>query len=179
MVNMFLRQSKSRGHTYLKIVRSYRSAGKVKQEILFTLGRLDFLSTSGELEGLVKALSRYCDKQHWIDLAKDLSIQQIYYLGAAHVLKRMLERTGVSGVLKKVEQSHSRLKNAWSVMIEGMIIGRFISPCSKRRLKEHWWSKVYPDFLPVGEPSLSGIYRAMDILHEHRDEVERVLFDRR
>jgi hypothetical protein len=55
---MFLRVNRNaRGAEYLQIVRSYRDNGKVKQQILFTLGRLDLLQASGEIDGLVKALA--------------------------------------------------------------------------------------------------------------------------
>jgi hypothetical protein len=66
---MFVRRTQSRGHTYLKIVRNERRDGKVKQKVLFTLGRLDQLLETGELDGIVGALSRYCEKQDIITLA--------------------------------------------------------------------------------------------------------------
>ena len=90
---MFIRVNRNaRGTEYLQIVRSYRDNGKVKQQILFTLGRLDLLQASGEIDGLVKALARFAVKQQLIDLSKDISVSQVYHLGAAHVVSRMLER---------------------------------------------------------------------------------------
>ena len=75
---MFLRVNRNaRGTEYLQIVRSYRDNGKVKQQILLTLGRLDLLQASGEIDGLVKALARFAVKQRLIDLSKDISVSQL------------------------------------------------------------------------------------------------------
>lgn len=51
-------------------------------------------------------------------------------------------------------------------------------PCSKRRLKLEWFGKIYPELLPCGEPSLSSVYRAMDIAYKHHGDIEKKLFDR-
>lgn len=175
---MFLRRTVARGHTYLKIVRSVRENGKKKQQVLFTLGRLDALQSTGELEGLVKALSRLAGRQEWINLSKDLSIHQVYYLGAAHVVRRMLDRTGLWKVLDAIALTHRRMKMPWLPLVFGMILGRFVEPCSKRRLQREWWGKVYPELLGVPEPELHWFYRAMDVFYRHREEVERAMFER-
>lgn len=175
---MFLRRVVARGHTYLRIVRSVRENGKKKQEVLFTLGRLDALQASGELDGLLRALNRLARRQEWINLAEDLSIEQVYHLGAAHVVRRMLERVGLWKALEKVAHAHRRMEMPWLPLVFGMILARFIEPCSKRRLQQEWWGKVYPELLGVPEPPLHWFYRAMDLLYRHREEVERALFDR-
>ena len=175
---MFVRTVVARGHTYIRIVESYRENGKSRQRILFTLGRLDALLATGELVGIVETLGRLCKKQDWLDLAKDIGVDDVYYLGAAHVLSRMLERMGLRRVLDKAQAQHSRLELPWRELIFGMILGRFIEPCSKRRLNQEWWGRIYPGLLGVANPPLHWFYRAMDILHGHRDDVERVLFER-
>lgn len=174
---MFVRRTQSRGHTYLKIVRNERLDGKVKQKVLFTLGRLDKLLETGELDGIVGALSRYCEKQSIIDITRDMKVEKVYYFGMADVVKRMMTRLGLMKILCSVEEKHKRLAMKWSELIYGMILSRFIIPCSKKRFKEEWLDKVYPDLLSAGQPSLSAVYRALDILHEHRDDVEKALFD--
>jgi hypothetical protein len=80
----------AQGIAYLQIARSYREAGKVKREILFSLGRLDVLQATGQIDTLVKSLSRFASRQQLIDLSKDVSVSQVYHLGAAHVVNKML-----------------------------------------------------------------------------------------
>jgi len=50
---MFVRAKRSgkngKSYEYLQIVRSYREAGKVRQQVVATLGRRDQLAASGEL----------------------------------------------------------------------------------------------------------------------------------
>jgi hypothetical protein len=176
---MFLRTMKNKeGHTYLKIVRSYRDNGKVKQEVLFTLGRLDTLMATGQLETITTALSRYCAKQSLIDLANDVSIEKVYYLGGAHVIRRLLERTGLSKAFESIENRHQRLEMSWKEIITALVCSRFLEPCSKRRLGKEWLKKIYPGLLDLGDIPLTQLYRAMDYLYAHRAEVETVLFHR-
>src|SRR3972149_241857 len=59
---MFLRTQRNLNRTYLLLVESYRAQGRVKQRVLFRLGRLDQLRASGELDGLLLALGRFSEK---------------------------------------------------------------------------------------------------------------------
>ena len=176
---MFIRVNRNaRGTEYLQIVRSYRDNGKVKQQILFTLGRLDLLQATGQIDGLVKSLARFAVKQQLIDLSKDVSVSQVYHLGAAHVVSKMLERLGLKRMLERLAAEHPRMKLPWVAIITGMIVSRFIKPCSKRRLNLEQWDKIYPGILETDAPPLKSFYRAMDVLWKHRDDVEATLFDR-
>ena len=59
---MFLRTQRNLNRTYLLLVESYRVQGRMKQRVLFRLGRLDQLRASGELDGLLVALGRFSEK---------------------------------------------------------------------------------------------------------------------
>lgn len=175
---MFIRVNRnSSGAEYLQIVRSYRDNGKVKQEILFTLGRLDILQASGQIDGLVQALARFSARQKLIDLSKDVSVSQIYHFGAAQVVSRMLERLGIRRMLDRLAAKHPKMKLPWTAIITGMIVSRFIEPCSKRRLNMEQWERIYPGILECESPPLKSFYRAMDVLWKHKDDVEATLFD--
>lgn len=175
---MFVRTTLARSHAYLRIVRSFRDKGKVKQQVLFTLGRLDALKATGQLDALLTSLSRFAQRQHLVDLAKDVSIEQVYHLGAAHVVDKMMERMGIKAALDAIERRHEKLSLSWRQLISGMILSRFIEPCSKKRLGEHWWGRIYPGIIGLGEISFHWFYRAMDVLWLHRGEIERLMFDR-
>ncbi len=176
---MYLRLNRNaHGVAYLQIARSYREDGKVKREILFSLGRLDVLQSTGQIDAMVKALSRYATQQQLIDLSKDVSVSEVYYLGAAHVVSRMLERLGLKKMLERLAVEHPRMKLPWVAIITAMIVSRFIKPCSKRRLNLEQWGKIYPGILETEAPPLKSFYRAMDVLWKHRDDIEMTLFDR-
>lgn len=136
------------------------------------------MQATGRIDGLVAALGKYATKQTWIDLSKDVSIEQIHHLGAAHVVSRMMERLGLKAMLDRLAAKHPRMKLPWTTIITGMIVSRFIRPCSKRRLKMEQWGRIYPGILEVDAPPLKSFYRAMDVLWKHREAVEAALFDR-
>lgn len=176
---MFLRINRNaQGVSYLQIARSYRQGDKVKREVLFTFGRLDVLQATGQIDSLVEALSRFATRQRLVDLSKDVSISRVYHLGAAHVVKRMMERLGLKKMLERLAGEHPRMQLPWVAIITGMIVSRFIEPCSKRRLNLEQWGQIYPGILECDVPPLKGFYRAMDVLWKHREDVEATLFDR-
>jgi transposase len=176
---MFVRVTKnSKGLRYLRIVRSYRKDGKVKQEVLFSLGRLDILQATGELDRLVESLSRFALRTSLVNLAKDLSIKRIYYLGAIHFVQKLWERMGLKKVFTKIEALHSSQTIPLAALTQTMVSSRFIIPSSKRRIHTEIWDKIYPDLFPVKKISLHWLYRTMDKIHDRRQEIERALFDR-
>src|SRR6266542_327466 len=176
---MYLRVNRNgQGVAYLQIMRSYRESGKVKQQVLFTFGRLAVLEATGQIDAMVRALSRYATREELIDLSKDVSVSQVYHFGAAHVMSRMLERLGLKRMFERLGAKHPKMELPGVAIMTGMIVSRFIEPCSKRRLNLEQWGQVYPGILECEAPPLKSFYRAMDVLWKHRDDVEATLFDR-
>lgn len=176
---MYLRVNRNaQGVAYLQIARSYRQDGKVKREVLFTFGRLDLLQATGRIDAMVEVLSRFATRQRLIDLSRDVSVSQVCHLGAAHVVSRMMERLGLKRMLERLAAKHPRMELPWVAIITGMIVSRFVQPCSKRRLNLEQWGRIYPGILECEAPPLKSFYRAMDVLWKHRDDVEATLFDR-
>jgi hypothetical protein len=56
------RQKKSGSHEYLQIVENRRVEGRVAQRVIATVGRLDRLKATGDIEGLVRSLAKYSEK---------------------------------------------------------------------------------------------------------------------
>jgi len=54
---MFFRQKKVKDYVYLQIVENRWENGKTRQRVLGTVGRLDQLRESGELEALLESVS--------------------------------------------------------------------------------------------------------------------------
>ena len=59
---MFARVKKSGKYQYLQIVENRKEAGKVKQRVLATIGRMDQLQEKGRVETLIRSLSRFSEK---------------------------------------------------------------------------------------------------------------------
>jgi len=52
---MFFRVTRAGPHQYVQIARSFRDGGAVKQQTLLSLGRLDALQASGQLDALLRS----------------------------------------------------------------------------------------------------------------------------
>ena len=59
---MFARVKKSGNNQYLQIVENRREGRKIIQRVLVTLGRMDRLQARGDIETLVRSLSRFSEK---------------------------------------------------------------------------------------------------------------------
>ena len=72
---MFVRNKRSVGrggvYDYLQIVRSYREGGKVKQQIIGSLGRREHLLASGELDSLLKSLAKFSEKLWVVEAGRE------------------------------------------------------------------------------------------------------------
>jgi len=58
---MFFRQKKSGNRVYLQIVENRWEDGRSKQRVITTLGRLDQLQQTGQLEGLLRSGAKFCE----------------------------------------------------------------------------------------------------------------------
>jgi hypothetical protein len=90
----------------------------------------------------------------------------------------MMERLKLTAMFTRLRAKHPKMKLPWVGIITGMIVSRFIEPCSKRRLNMEQWGRIYPGILEMEAPPLKSFYRAMDVLWKHREDVEGALFDR-
>jgi hypothetical protein len=59
---MFARIKKSGLYEYLQIVQNRREGAKTIQRVVATIGRMDQIQQKGEIENLVRSLSRFSEK---------------------------------------------------------------------------------------------------------------------
>jgi hypothetical protein len=55
---VFARIKKSGKYQYLQIVTNHKEKGKVRQQVIATVGRMDELQAKGRIETLIRSLSR-------------------------------------------------------------------------------------------------------------------------
>src|ERR1039457_7114034 len=58
---MFFRQKRSGEHVYLQIVENRWEKGRSKQRVIATVGRLDQLQKSGQLDGLLQSGAKFAE----------------------------------------------------------------------------------------------------------------------
>ena len=68
---MYFRKKISGGRVYLQIAESRRVGGQVHQRVIATLGRLDALQASGQLERLVRSGARFATHAMVVTAAQD------------------------------------------------------------------------------------------------------------
>src|SRR5215208_6674194 len=62
LINMFVREKRINGYTYLYLVETVRENGRAKQRIIKNLGRKEAVTASGALERLASSVARYAER---------------------------------------------------------------------------------------------------------------------
>jgi transposase len=170
---MYIRITKNkRGDAYYHLVESFRQDGKVKQRTLLSLGRVE----DNKLEQLSEALSKHLDTIHILDLAKHMDINSAYIYGSLLVLDRLMETLGINSVISDISANHQKLSYDLKKTLFTLITSRFVKPVSKLALYDRWIEKFYPVMVDHNL-SLQHIYRSLDILAGHKDQIEQSLYE--
>lgn len=169
---MYIRTTKNqRGQSYYHLVEAYRQDGKVKQRTLMSLGRVE----DNRIEELATAISKHLETINIFNLSKEIDISDTYILGPLLVLERMLENLGIKAVLQNVLLQHKRLRFDFEKVVFTQLCSRFIKPVSKLALYDNWVSRMYPELIDH-QVDLQHIYRSLNILADHKEEIEKFLY---
>jgi transposase len=172
---MYIRTTKNKnGDAYYHLVESYRDNGKVKQRTLLALGKVE----EGKLEQLSTAISKHLDTIHVLDLAKYIDVKDAYIYGSLVVLDRLMEQLGINQVISDLAQKHQRLTIDLKKVLFTLISSRFIKPVSKLALYDQWVERFYPVMVDH-QVSLQHIYRSLDLLAKHKEQIEQSLYFQR
>ena len=169
---MYIRTTKNqRGDAYYHLVESYRQDGKVKQRTLMSLGRVE----DNRMEELAAAISKHLETINIFNLSKEIDISDTYILGPLLVLERMIENLGIKAALQNVLSKHKRLLFDFEKVVFTQLSSRSIKPVSKLALYDNWVSRMYPELVDH-QVDLQHIYRSLDILADHKEEIEKFLY---
>ena len=104
---MFFRKKTSGGRAYLQIVENRREDGAVRQQVIATLGRLEDLRQSGQLERLLRSGARFADKAIVVGAVADgeATTSPARRIGAALVFERLWQETGCRAVVASLAGS--------------------------------------------------------------------------
>jgi transposase len=169
---MFIKITKNqRGEGYYHLVESYREEGKVKQRTLLSLGKVE----EGKLEQLSVALSKFTKTKQIIELSKSVDVKDTYILGPVLLLDRIYENLGIRTVLEQIQKQHEKLQFDLEKIIFTQLCSRFIKPVSKLCLYDKWLERLYPQMIDH-DISLQHIYRSLDLLAMHKENIEQHLY---
>jgi len=159
------------GQKYFHLVESYRENGKVKQRILLSLGRAE----DGKMEELANALAKHMDLDTASSLLKQMSMDSTYVLGPLLVLERLFDELGIREALNQVSRNHPQLRLSFEKIVFTLVAARFLQPGSKLRVYESLAGRLYPEMV-CNDMALQHIYRAVSLLAQHKDDIEKTMF---
>lgn len=169
---MYVKETKNAaGQIYYHLVESYWENGKSRQRTLLPLGR----AGDDRMDAVVAAISKHKEVFTILELAKNISVEETFILGPLLVLERMFEDSGIDCVLKTAAEQHPKLGFDLRSLVFTMTASRFVRAGSKLKIYEHWQNKFYPEMIEE-EIGLHQLYRALDILALHKEEIEKGLF---
>lgn len=169
---MYIRTVKNNsGQAYYQLVESFRHDGQVKKRILLTLGRIE----DHQIEDLAKAIGRHQKQLLACDLAKQVSIDQTFILGPLLVLEHLFEKLGINAVMKYIQDEHPKLGFNLTAQLFTLVASRFVRPSSKLKVYDHWVEKLYPEMVK-DKIEVHTLYRTIDLLARHKEEIERKLY---
>jgi len=97
---MFARIKKSGKHQYLQIVENRRENKKTVQRVISTVGRMDRLQAKGDIENLVRSLSRFSEKTLLILSGKSEVNASAKKIGPSLIFDRLWKELGIRRVIK-------------------------------------------------------------------------------
>jgi hypothetical protein len=99
---MFFRVKQSGPRQYLQIVENFRQDGQVRQRVLTTLGRLDELRRSGDLDGLLASGARFAEHVLLLTAHRNgqVPVVKSQRIGPTLIFERLWHETGCQHVLR-------------------------------------------------------------------------------
>jgi len=104
---MYFRKKTSGGRAYLQIVESRRDGAQVRQQVIATLGRVEDLRDSGQLDRLLRSGARFAAKAIVVNALAEgtVTANAARRIGPALVFERLWEETGCRKVIEDLAGS--------------------------------------------------------------------------
>jgi hypothetical protein len=163
---MFARVKKSGKYQYLQIVENRKVKGKVIQQVISTIGRMDQLQEKDRIETLIRSLCRFSEKVLLILSGKSELSAHCKKIGPALIFERLWEELGIKKVIKAV-LSHRKFDFDIERAIFLSVLHRLFVSGSDRSCEK--WCRDYR-IAGVKGLCLHHLYRAMAFLGEQTQE---------
>jgi len=165
---MYFRKKTSGGRAYLQIVESRRDGAQVRQQVIATLGRIEDLRDSGQLERLLRSGARFAAKAIVVNALAEgtAAANAARRIGPALVFERLWEDTGCRKVIEDLSGSRKYgfpLERAvFLTVLHRLFAG------GSDRAADRWREDYTID--GVEDIDLHHLYRAMAWLGEEQGE---------
>ncbi len=161
---MFFREKKAGNLSYLQIVENRREGKKTRQRVIATLGRLDKLQQSGEIDSLLKSGSRFAQALMVISAHKKGESVEVATrrIGPALVFERLWKQTGCRKVIESLLAGR-KFEFPVERAVFLTVLHRLFDPGSDRQAD--LWREDY-SIEGIDNLQLHHVYRAMAWLGE-------------
>lgn len=163
---MFARVKKSGPHQYLQIVENRREGAKTIQRVISTIGRLDRLHAKGDVENLIRSLSRFSEKALLILSGKSEVQASAKKIGPSLIFERVWRELGIGKIIKELLEGRKFEFDVERAIFLTVLHRLFVS--GSDRSCDTWHQDYEID--GVEELSLHHLYRAMAFLGEEIPE---------
>lgn len=163
---MFARVKKSGKYEYLQLVENKKIDKKTKQRVVATLGRLDELRDKGQIESLIRSLSRFSEKNLMILSGKSDPDVSAVKIGPALIFERLWNETGIKkAILEALKGREYQFDVERAIFLT--VLHRLMASGSDRHCE--MWRR---DYHIEGTASLGihNLYRAMNFLGEEIED---------
>jgi hypothetical protein len=191
---MFARIKNSGSHQYVQVVHNERLEGRVRQRVIATLGRLDALRETGQLDQLLESLSRLSNHVAVLNAmkAQQITPSRTVHLGPPLVFEKLWKQLGMPDILRGLLKGR-RFEFPLERVMFITVLHRLFAPGSDRAAER--WCRKYA-LGDLDELDLQHFYRTMGWLGEplpadqqpadpplgprlRKDLIEEALFQRR
>jgi hypothetical protein len=192
---MFFRQKRSGDHVYLQIVENRWENGRSKQRVIATVGRLDQLQHSGQLDGLLQSGAKFAEAVMVLSAHRRGDVPTIRHsrIGPARIFGRLWDELQIPQVIQRLLAGR-RFEMPLERILFLTVLHRLFVSGSDRSCVLNWKERyAIPGIETV---DLHHVYRAMAWLGERlpddqqagatpfaarctKDAFEEALFDRR
>ena len=162
---MFARIKKSGQHQYLQIVENHREGSKTVQRVISTIGRMDHLQANGDIENVIRSLSRFSEKVLLILSGKSEVHASAQRIGPSLIFERLWKELGIGKVIKGLLGGRKFEFDVERAIFLTVLHRLFAS--GSDRCCDRWHQDYRID--GVEDLSLHHLYRAMAFLG---DEIE-------
>lgn len=162
---MFFRQKRSGEHVYLQIVENRWEKGRSRQRVISTVGRLDQLQQSGQLDGLLQSGAKFAEAVMVLSAHRrgDAPAIRNSRIGPALIFGRLWDELKIPQVIERLLAGR-RFELPLERILFLTVLHRLFASGSDRSCVLNWRDRYA---IPgIGAVDLHHIYRAMAWLGE-------------
>jgi len=181
---------KGKTHTYWKLVRSVRQGGRVRQEVVAHLGRLDAPAKRKASSLARHFLGRHADQPSLFEDDRDLPVAPVRIddvrvergrgFGDVWLAWLLWQALGLDKFCEK-HLARGREEVPWHLTAAILVIARLCEPSSELHIAEDWYRRTaLEDILGVPDVRVhhKRLYEGLDQLLKHKHELQKHIKER-